>query len=79
LDELTEFLVAEDELNSLPAMAATGARRRWRRCRAQQTAAQIRIRRLFCGVIIGSMTVAQIFSAATVCGVQQVEAGADGG
>jgi hypothetical protein len=43
------------------------------------TAAQIRIRRLFCGVIIGSMAVAQIFSAATVCGVQQVEAGADDG
>ena len=32
-----------------------------------------------CGVIIGSMAVAQIFSAATVCGVQQVEAGADDG
>jgi hypothetical protein len=44
---LTKVLVAEAELISLLAMAATGARRRWRRGRVQWTATQIRIRRLF--------------------------------
>jgi hypothetical protein len=73
---LTEVLGAETELDSLLAMAATGAETGTTQMATRQGAADGSADpdpQTVCGVIIGSMAVAQIFSAATVCGVQQAD------